>query len=122
MLSLGLTKLIAYNEPILYRLDPLRMIMNSMSLSQPSAFADRSLNLNILIRETLEGDLIARVLEFPEWMVQAANRQEAIEKLENWLTINSPMKKLFPSPLICHPSNLRYISLLECLRMIQILK
>jgi hypothetical protein len=57
---------------------------------------DRALNLNILIRETLEGDLIARVLEFQEWVVQATNRQEAIEKIRRLIRLKLQQEEIIP--------------------------
>jgi hypothetical protein len=57
---------------------------------------DRALNLNILIRETLEGELIARVLEFPEWVVQAPNRQEAIDKIQKLIYLKLQQEEIIP--------------------------
>jgi len=57
---------------------------------------DRALNVNILIRETLEGDLVARVLEFPEWVVQATNRQEAMEKMRRLIQLKLQQEEIIP--------------------------
>lgn len=57
---------------------------------------DRALNLNILIRETLEGHLIAKVLEFPEWVVQATNRQEAMEKIGKLIRVKLQQEEIIP--------------------------
>ena len=54
------------------------------------------MNLNILIRETLEGHLIAKVLEFPEWVVQATNRQEAMEKIGKLIRVKLQQEEIIP--------------------------